>query len=461
MAINNSTWKKIGIGVAIVIVLLTIAKSAGWLGNSDSIKVTAEKPQRRDIIETVSANGKVQPEVELKISADVSGEITELYVKEGDIVKKGTLLCRINPELYISSLDQSEASVNGSRANLQNSRSRQAQSQSQLIKAEATYNRNKQLFAEKVISASDFEAIQSAWEVAKAELDAAKQSVAAAEFNVRSAEAGLKSSRENLNKTSIYAPVDGTISKLSKEKGERVVGTNMMEGTEILRIANLNEMEVSVDVSENDIVRVSRNDTADIEIDAYIGRTFKGVVTEVANSASNSGATLTTDQVTNFTVKVRILRESYADLLEGKPLDFSPFRPGMSASVDIRTRSVDNVLTLPIQAVTTRDSNAVKTEKKESSGATSQGAANILGSEVKDSKKEVQEVVFVLNEGKVKIRSVKTGIQDSQHIQILSGLDEKDMAITGPYNAVSRELKEGMAVTVVSKEELFKGDKKK
>jgi HlyD family secretion protein len=450
MAITQSTWKKIGIGTAVVLILLTVAKSMGWLGGQDGIKVTAELVAKRNIVETVSANGKVEPEVELKITADVSGEITELYVKEGDVVKKGTLLCRINPEIYMSSLDQSNAAVNGARANLQNSRSRLIQAQSQLTKAEAAYIRNKDLFKDKVISASDFEAIQSTWEVAKAEVDAAKQSVSAAEFNVRSTEAGLKTSKENLNKTSIYAPVDGTISKLSKEKGERVVGTNMMEGTEILRIANLNEMEVSVDVSENDIVRVNKNDTADIEIDAYLGRKFSGIVTEVANSSNVSATAAITDQVTNFTVKIRILRESYADLLEGKPADFSPFRPGMSASVDIRTRSVNGVLSLPIQSVTTRDTVETKSGADKSSG------------EVKEEKTIVQEVVFVVGEdGKAKMKTVKTGIQDSQSIEIVSGLTEKDKVISGPYNAVSRELKEGSLVKVVTKEELFERDKKK
>lgn len=459
MALTSSTWKKIGIAAAVVLVLLTIAKSAGWLGGEEGMKVTAEKAEKRNIIETVSANGKVQPEVELVISADVSGEITELYVKEGDVVKKGTLLCRINPELYISSLDQSTASVNGAKANLQNSRSRLVQAQSQLVKAEAAYKRNKELYNDKVISASDFEAIQSTYEVAKAEVDAANQSVAAAEFNVRSAQAGMKSSTENLNKTSIYAPVDGTISKLSKEKGERVVGTNMMEGTEILRIANLNEMEVSVDVSENDIVRVNKNDTADIDIDAYLGRSFKGIVTEVANSANVSAAAAVTDQVTNFTVKIRILRESYTDLLEGKPIDYSPFRPGMSASVDIRTRSVMGALSLPIQAVTTRDTTS---SGKKISGTPQSGNQEQMKEEAKDAAvKAIQEVVFVVgDDGKAQMKMVKTGIQNSQHIEIVSGLTDKDRVVTGPYNAVSRELKTGSVIKVVPKEELFERDKK-
>jgi HlyD family secretion protein len=366
MASKSSIWTKVGIGAVVLIVILTIAKMKGCLGNTDETKVTVEVIAKHDIIEIVSANGKVQPEVELKMSADVSGEIVELYVKEGDVVKKGTLLCKINPEIYISSMDRANAAVNAARSSSESSKSRLEQAKSQLKQSELNYNRNKKLFDESVISSADFETAKSNYEVAKAEVDAATQSVSGAIFNINSSQASLKEANENLNKTNIYAPVDGTVSKLSKEKGERVVGTNMMEGTEILRLANLNEMEVSVDVSENDIVRVSLGDTADVEIDAYIGKKFKGIVTEVANSANSSASSSITDQVTNFTVKVRILRESYQDLLAGKSLTYSPFRPGMSASVEIRTRREYNVLAIPIQSVTTRDTTVklTKSSKK-------------------------------------------------------------------------------------------------
>ncbi len=453
MAKKNSGWKKIGIGVGILIVLITVAKMAGWLGNSDSIKVSTDKVILRDITETVSANGKVQPEVELKISADVSGEIVDLFVKEGDVVKKGTLLCRINPEIYVSSLDRTNAAVNGSKANLENSRSRLTQAQSQFNKAQLTFDRNKKLFDEKAISPQDFESIQSAWEVAKAEVDAAKQSVAAADFNVRSSQASLKEANENLNKTNIYAAVDGTVSKLSKEKGERVVGTNMMEGTEILRLANLNEMEVSVDVSENDIVRVNLGDTADVDIDAYVGRKFTGIVTEVANSANVSGMT-GTDQVTNFTVKVRIVRESYQDLLDGKPASYSPFRPGMSATVEIRTQSVKNIIAVPIQAVTTRDTT------KKSIIKTGVQSASEETADKKEAENTTKECVFVLEEGKAKMRLIKTGIQDNMYIQIVEGLKKDEVIISAPYNVVSKTLKDGDVVNVVAKDQLFEKEKK-
>jgi len=429
--------KKIGIAVVIVIIGLVVAKKVGWIGSNDATKVSVESAAKRDIVETVSASGKVQPEKEIKITADVSGEIVELYVKEGDVVKKGTLLCKINPEIYLSSLDRAEAAVNGSVANLSSSKSRLAQAQSQFQKAELTYNRNKKLFDDKVISLQDFESIKSAFEVAKAEVDAARMAIASGEFTIKSSQASLKESRENLNKTNIYAPVDGTVSKLSKEKGERVVGTNMMEGTEIMRLANLNEMEVNVDVSESDIVRVSRGDTAEIEIDAYLGRKFKGVVTEVANSATISGVQ-STDQVTNYTVKARILRESYQDLLAGKSADFSPFRPGMSTTIDIITNRVLSVLSVPIAAVTTRDS--LKSESKKTA-------------EVTNSK--VKECVFIVVDGKVKMKFVKTGIQDNMNIQILEGLTADDKVVTSPFRAISKTLKEGDVVKVVQKEELF------
>jgi HlyD family secretion protein len=429
--------KKIGIAVVIVIIGLVIAKKVGWIGSNNATSVSVESAAKRDIVETVSASGKVQPEKEIKISADVSGEIVELYVKEGDVVKKGTLLCKINPEIYLSSLDRAQAAVNGSVANLSSSKSRLAQAVSQLQKAELTYNRNKKLYDDKVISSQDFEAIKSAYEVAKSEVDAARMAIASSEFTIKSSQASLKESKENLNKTNIYAPVDGTISKLSKEKGERVVGTNMMEGTEIMRLANLNEMEVSVDVSESDIVRVSRGDTAEIEIDAYLGRKFKGVVTEVANSATVSGVQ-STDQVTNYTVKARILRESYQDLLEGKSADFSPFRPGMSTTIDIITNRVLSVLSVPIAAVTTRDSS--KSESKK-------------GTEISNTK--VKECVFVVEDGKIKMKFVKTGIQDNMNIQILEGLSNEDKVVTSPFRAISKTLKEGDIVKVVPKEELF------
>ena len=430
-------------------------------GGNDAIEVNTERPQKRDIVETVSANGKIQPEVEVKISSDVSGEIIELYVKEGDRVKKGDLLCRIKPDLYESALERVSASVSGSKANLQNTKAQLEQAKANLVNAEATYNRNKKLFDQNAISQQDFDGIKAQYESAKAQVKAAEETVKGSEFSINSAEASLKEANENLSKTYIYAPVDGTISKLNKERGERVVGTAQMEGTEIMRLANLNEMEVSVEVNENDIVRVKKNDTTGIEVDAYGERKFKGIVTEVANSANTIG--LTADQVTNFTVKIRILQESYKDLVsEAAP---APFRPGMSAAVEIQTRRVANAISVPIQAVTTRiDSSKLEKGKKPGEGGDfgdvvikneKEEKANAKKEEVKP-----EEVVFVVKDGKVKKVLVKTGAQNNDHIEILSGITEADEVVAGPYGAIAKKLKDGSPVSVVDKDKMFRTDKK-
>jgi HlyD family secretion protein len=458
MAKNKKALKYIGIALAVIIVILTVAKSKGWIGNDDAVKVSVEKASRQTIVETVSASGKVQPEVEVKMSADVSGEVVDMYVKEGDLVKKGTLLCKINPEIYVSNLDRTVASVNSSKANLENSKLRLIQAQSQFTKAELDYNRNKKLYDDGAISSSDFESIKSGYEVAKAEVDAAQQNVRAAEFGVNSADATVKEAKENLNKTSIFSPVDGTVSKLGVEKGERVVGTSQMAGTEIMRIANLNEMEVSVDVSENDIVRVHSGDTALIDVDAYMDRKFKGIVTEIANSADISGQS--TDQVVNFTVKVRILRESYQDLIPQNNSAYSPFRPGMSATVDIQTKRVINVIGVPIQAVTTRDtavkasSKAMKRPGDDENAQTSSGKAS-----KDDENKKANECVFLVSDGKAKMMPVKSGIQDNMFIEIISGMKEGDQVVTGPFSAISKTLKDGSQIKIVPKSELFAKEK--
>ena len=450
-------WVRYGIIAGLVLlVFMVVARKSGWVGEDDNIKVTSEKVTTETIIETVSASGKVQPEVEVKLAADVSGEVVELYIREGDVVKKGTLLAKINPEIYISTLDRMNASVSSAQANLESARSRFKQAESQFVNAELTYNRNKKLYDDGVISAADFESVRSSYEVARAEMDAAQQSISAAAFGVKSAEASLKESRENLNKTSIFAPVDGTISKLSVEKGERVVGTEMMAGTEVMRLANLNEMEVSVDVSESDIIRVSTGDTALIEIDAYLNKTFKGVVTEIANSA-NVTATMTTDQVTNFTVKVRIIRESYEELLQADKPAYSPFRPGMSATVEIQTTRVNDVTAVPIQSVSTRDTT-VRASSKEVAIRGNDGMQEETGAEKKSSltgSSTIHECVFVIADDIVTLRPVKTGIQDNTHIQVVDGLRPGESVVTGPYNAISRLLKSGDRVKVVSREELF------
>jgi HlyD family secretion protein len=450
-----STMKKrknlIRLGIAavvLIIIALAVARKQGLIGKDDVIKVTAEKAELKSIIETVSANGKIQPEAEVKISPDVSGEVIEVFVKEGDEVKAGTLLARIDPKIYASNFDRIQASLNTQKANLANARARLAQVQAQFINAKASYERSQKLWDQKAISASEFDAAKSAYEVAKAEVTAAEENVKGADFSVKSAEASVKEAGENLYKTTIYAPVSGTISKLNVEKGERVAGASQFSaGTEILRIANLAIMEVIVSVNENDIVRVSLNDTALVEVDSYLNKKFKGIVTQIATSANVSG--LSADQVTNFDVKIRMLPESYSDLIPADKPNASPFRPGMSATVDIQTETAMNVLAVPIQAVTTRE-DSTKIDRKEDPGENSRKKEEVKRTE------PMQEYVFLVKDGQAKLQKVKTGIQDNSHIMITSGLKAGDEVISGPYRAVSKSLKEGDKIRVVDKEDLFK-----
>ncbi len=458
---KNSLLKWLLISVGALIVLAIIGKKAGWVGGEEKKKVTTEKVEKRDIVELVSASGKIQPEVEVKISPDVSGEIVELNVKEGDRVKKGQLLVRILPDIYQSFVDRSVAAVNSSKANLENAKSRLIQAQSQYERSNLTYERTKKLYDEKLISAADWETTKSGNEVAKAEVDAAEQNVSAAEFGVRSSEASQKEAQDNLRKTTIYAPVDGTVSKLNVEKGERVVGTSQMAGTEILVLANLNEMEVNVDVNENDIVRVHVGDTSNIEVDAYLGKKFKGVVTEVANSANIQG--ITVDQVTNFTVKVRILRDSYKDIIETDHPERSVFHPGMSATVDIRTKKAGDVFSIPIQSVTTRDTSENSDTKKDGDNYDLEDEDKVRVVNEKDKKapeeKKDIECVFVVDGDKVKLTAVTTGIQDNNYIEIKSGLKAGQEIVSAPYNLIARMLKDGDLIEKVKKEDLYSASK--
>lgn len=427
--------------VLLLIIFLIVGKKAGWIGKSLVYEVTAEKASLRNITEVITANGKVQPETDVKITPDVAGEIVELAIKDGDAVKKGQFLLKIKPDVYISARDRAIASLNGTRANLANNKAMLMQAESRFEQTRLAYDRNKILWEEKTISASEWEAAQSGYKVAKADVEAALQTVQAAEYSVNSAEASLKEAEEQLRKTSIFAPMDGIITALLVEKGERVVGTSMMTGTDLLRLADLNRMEVLTEVNENDIVRVNLDDSALIEIDAYPDRKFKGLVTEIAHSARTVGTT--TDQVTNFEVKVLLLQSSYQDLIrEGKPY---PFRPGMSASVDILTESKTSILTVPLQAVT-RQADTLQT-------ADSVKTAESTG--------DYKEIVFVLEKDKVKVTTVKTGIQDNTYIEILSGLSEDQEVVTAPYHIITKRLKDGSSVKKVSKEELLRTDKKK
>jgi HlyD family secretion protein len=430
-------------------------------------EVVVDKVSKRTIKEMVGASGKVFPETEVKISSDVSGEIVELYVEEGDSVVAGQLLCKVDPDTYKSMVERGEATVNSSKAQVANSASGIARSKAQLIQAQAQleqiklqlenqgdiHNRNISLYKEGVISQADFEnseatlkqlqanfrSTEANVKTAEANVESAEQSKKAAEFSVKSAQASLKEMVTSLKRTTIYAPMGGIVSALNIEQGERVVGTAQMSGTEIMRIANLNSMEVQVDVSENDVLRVSLKDEVEIEVDAYLDRKFIGKVSEIANSASNTGnsISLNTDQVTNFIVKIRIVPESYKDIIQrGKEF---PFRPGMSASVDINTETQKGVLSVPIQTVTTREGEQEdeNEENKEQS---------------KKKNEEIKEVVFVMSADTVKMVEVKTGIQDDENIEILSGLKEGEEVVTGPYSAISRKLKAGMQVRIEDKD---------
>ncbi|KQO34759.1 RND transporter [Flavobacterium sp. Leaf82] len=406
-------------GAVVLIVGLIALSKAGVIGNKDEGKeVEVSKVVASTIVETVSATGKIQPEIEVKLSSMVSGEIIALNVKEGQVVKKGDLLVKINPDLYTSGLDRSVANLSGTKASL-------TQSEANYKEAKASYERNKTLYDKGVISKSDWDKSIATFEVAKA----TKQS---SYYNVQSASASVTEAKDNLGRTLIYAPAAGTISVLNVELGERVLGTQQMAGTELLRVANLNNMEVEVDVNENDIVKVKIGDEANVEVDAYLKKKFKGTVTSISNSAST---TLTSDQVTNFKVKVRILKESYQDLLEGQPSTYSPFRPGMTATVDIITRTKSNVLAVPISSVVVKsDTTAVKDFKVEEPNDDKKTAP-------KSDKKF--ECVFVKVGDKAKIRIIKTGIQDDTNIEVLSGLQTGDVVITGPYTTVSKDLNSG------------------
>ncbi|HPT22457.1 MAG TPA: efflux RND transporter periplasmic adaptor subunit [Bacteroidales bacterium] len=416
---KNNKILKILLPIAFVLILVAIiGKKQGWFGKALTVKIAVEKAEKRSITEAITANGKIQPEKEVKISPDVSGEIVELPIKEGDHVEKGELLLRIKPDTYISQRDQSQAAISSARARL-------AQMEAQFTQAELSFKRNKQLYAEQTISKSDYEQAEATYTVAKAEVEAAK-------FSIASAEASLKEANENLTKTSIYAPMSGTVSMLLVELGERVAGTNLMAGTELLRVADLSRMEAQVEVNENDIVKVNLGDTAIIEVDAYLDQKFKGIVTEIANSAKTTG--VSADQVTNFDVKILVLPESYKKLIDAG--DPNPFRPGMSATVDIQTESKNGILSVPIQSVTTRTDTT--------------GNASAVAS------KDVRTLVFITDKKYALAKDVKTGIQDNNYIEIISGISENDQVVSAPFSAISKKLSDSTLIEIVKKEELFK-----
>ncbi|WAC12163.1 efflux RND transporter periplasmic adaptor subunit [Dyadobacter pollutisoli] len=453
--------------VVLLVAGLFGAKQAGYIGKPKTTEVEYTIVKKSDIIERVSASGKVQPEVEVKLSPDVSGEIIALNVAEGDSVVKGQLLLKIRPDNYESLMARAQAAVNSSKANYEQTKAMVAQSEARLIQAKANFERNKKLYTDKVISAADFEQFSSTFGVAQQDVESAKANVSAALYNIKSAEASMRDAAENLRKTNIFAPVSGIISLLNVEAGERVVGTSQMAGTEMMRIANLSNMEVRVNVNENDIVRVQLGDTAEIDVDAYSssGRKFKGIVKEIANTAaglastsasSSAASSASADAVTEFEVKVKILNESFEDLMVSKSKKSYPFKPGMTASVEIITERKNGVVSVPIAAVTTRSNTPP-------AGAPTQGPPNndAPAEDDKKPKKEevIKEVVFIDVKGKAEMKEVKTGISDFENIEILSGLKPGDQIISGPYIAVSKNLNNGDLVEK-KKVEVKKDDKK-
>ncbi len=452
MAKKKKSGKRKWLILGLLLTVIAIAAFVFYKKNNapEGIEVDTAKAELRDIKETVSASGRIYPETEVIISSDVSGEIVELYVEEGDSVRMGQTLLRIDPEAYQSAVERSQANVNNSKAQMANAKAQiestkaaKYELETQLIQAERVHQRNIDLFKDGVVSQAQFdetlsqvETLQARVKSAEASIAASQESARAAEYNVMSAEASLKEMRTNLNRTTIKAPTAGVISSLSVEQGERVVGTAQMAGTEIMRISDLSTMEAQVEVSENDILKVSLGDKAEIEVDAYLDRTFSGVVTEIANSASNvasgTGNSLNTDQVTNFIVKIRLDADSYQDLIaNGKE---HPFRPGMSTSVDIVTDVKSNVLTVPIQSVAMRD-------------LSEEGEEENYG-----------EVIFAYEADTARMIPVSTGIQDDEFIYILSGLSEGVEIVSGPYSALSKEIESGAQLRI--KEEDTPKDKK-
>ena len=422
--------KKILIGLAIVVAILSIAKWQGWIGSNNEEQVAVEKIIKHTIVETVSASGKIYPVDEVKISPDVPGEVKELLVKEGDDVKAGQLLVRINPKIYQSNVERTVAALNSAKANASSADAAIEQMTAQVEKAKADFERNEKLFNDHVISIQDYTNYKSALRNMQAQLDAAMQNKNAAKFNIKSAEANMNESNENLSKTIIVAPMSGTITQLNIEKGERVVGTSQMAGTEMMRIANLDAMEVRVDVSESDVVKIHVGDSTHIKVDAYTDKEFLGYVTEVAN-ASKTSSNGATEQATTFTVKIKIEASSYREFAASKKMK-TPFWPGMNAGVEIFTNASHNVLAAPIQSVTLRDDSTKNDNDKITQS----------------------EVVFIVKKNTVSKAKVQTGLQDAHYIEIKTGVAEGDEVITLPASAISRRLADKMKVEVVDKKRL-------
>lgn len=458
---KNRKWLGLFLGVVLLTVLAAMGKRMGWWGQTPPLQVAVEKVALRDLTETVLASGKIQPVTEVKISSEVSGEIVALTIKEGDAVRKGQLLARINPEMMAAALDRNEAAVNNAKSGLASARVRLRQLENLFrLNIEPGYRRTAKLFEDKVATQAEWEAARSQYESAKEDIESAKEAVEGAVYLVQSAKASQKEMKEQLARTNILAPMDGIVTKLSVELGERVVGTIQMAGTEMIRIADLTRMEVRVDVSESDVVRVKTGDSVQVEVDAYPGQKFPGIVREIANSSNASALPGTggAEQVTNFLVKISMLGDNQPQVdsseAQASRLQRFLFRPGMSASAEITTRKVQGAISVPINAVAVRDAQGeAMDEESESSMSNASSSTSPSGAA-----ETFEEVVFVRSGNKALLRKVKTGIQNDQHIQILSGLRQGEEIVTAPYSAVSKDLKNDREIKVVDKDKLFSGD---
>lgn len=445
---KNRRWIFIVLGILLLVFLVAVV-----MGKKDNAeKVSVEKATKRTIVESVNASGKIYPEVEVKISPDISGEVTELNVEEGDSVKRGQVLARIYADIYALQRDEAASRVNQSVATVDNSSAALESLKATMDQAQQTYDRNKKLFDDKVISKSELEQYETTLRSAKANYNAAQQNIKSLKANVQTSQVGLSKANKDLGRTTLVAPMDGVISSLQVKKGERVAGNSFNVGTEMMTVADMSVIEIRVDVGENDIVKIQTGDSADVEVDAYNNRKFKGVVTRIASSVKSTTGLTSSNDVTNYEVRIRLDKSSYQDLANKT----FPFRPGMNASADIKTRRVDNVLSVPITAVNARvkgSDKSMEDKKKEQKAGSDQDAPEIQNTDYSD---ELEEVVFVLQkDGTVKKVVVKSGIQDINYIEIMSGLNPGDEVVTGPYNSISKKLKTGMKVKVVPKEKLF------
>lgn len=443
-------WTLIVIGI--LAALFVIARMVNGAGKKTE-KVAVEKAAKRTIIESVNASGKVYPEVEIKISPDIAGQITELYVEEGDSVTKGKVLARIYADIYALQRDEAASRVNQSVATVENGKASLESLKANLELARQTLARNKILYEQKVISKAELEQYETSLRTAESNYNAALQNIKSLQAGVQSTQTGLSKANKDLSRATIVAPMDGVISSLKVKKGESVSGSGFNVGTEMMTVANMSVLEVRVDVGENDIVKINIGDSADVEVDAYNNRKFKGVVTKIASSIKSSSSLTTSNDVTNYEVRIRLDKESYKDLA-GKTF---PFRPGMNASADIKTKRVDNVLAVPIAAVNARVKGSDKSmsDKKEEEKK-NKGEEEGMDNSNAESGDELEEVVFVLQkDGTVKKVVVESGIQDINYIEIKKGLSAGDEVVIGPYTAVSKNLKDAMKVKVVPKDKLF------